>query len=111
MIGRGALGNPWIFSQTLEMLENRPVAEPDYETRFQTAKAHAEMLLDYFGLPKAVYLLRSVLMWYTKGLRNSTAFRGRINQVKDFEQLMSIVEEFFIGLQTDEQPDAEAVAG
>ncbi|MBW2092447.1 MAG: tRNA-dihydrouridine synthase, partial [Deltaproteobacteria bacterium] len=111
MIGRGALGNPWIFSRALAKLENRCDAEPDHATRFITAKCHAELLRDYFGLPRAVFILRSILMWYTRGLRNSAVFRGRINQVKDFDHLMNILEEFFIKIQTDQEHEEKAAAG
>lgn len=111
MIGRAALGNPWIFRQSLARLENRPMMEPDLKTRFRTAREHAGMLRDHFGLPKAVFMLRTILMWYTRGLRNSAAFRDRINQVKDFEELMNILDEYFVELEAGQKMDAEAAAG
>ena len=98
MIGRGAMGNPWLFGQALALLEGRPPAEPDLETRLRAAKSHALMLGDHVGRDRATYMLRSVLMWYTKGLAGSSAFRSSINRVKDFDQLVLMIDEYFARL-------------
>ncbi|MDY6851241.1 MAG: tRNA dihydrouridine synthase DusB [Thermodesulfobacteriota bacterium] len=95
MIGRGAMGNPWIFSRALALLEGRSAATPDLDTRFRTARSHATMLKAHFGLPRAAYMLRSVLMWHTKGLASSSVFRQSINQVRDFDRLMSLLDAYF----------------
>ncbi len=109
MIGRGAMGDPWIFSRALAMLDGRPAPEPALEERYRTALTHALTLRDFYGLPKALYMLRGVMMWYTKGLPNSTAFRQSINQVKDFDVLVAKLEEYFAWL-ADFQEEKAAVA-
>ncbi|MEW5723186.1 MAG: tRNA dihydrouridine synthase DusB [Thermodesulfobacteriota bacterium] len=98
MIGRGALGNPWIFDQTLSGLEGRPRPGPDLDERLRTALAHARMLGRRIGPGKAVFPLRSVLMWYTKGLPESSVFRRSINQVRDFDLLLGLLQRYFESL-------------
>ena len=95
MIGRGALGNPWLFEQALSLLGGGPVVSPDVATRRLITEKHAVMLMEHVGLPTATYMLRSVLMWYTKGLSGSSLFRRSINQIREFEPLMDRLHEYF----------------
>ena len=109
MIGRAALGNPWIFRQALALLDGRPAAPPDLDARLLAAGSHARMLAELVGYDSAVYKLRSVLMWYTKGLDGSSAFRRTINQIRDFDLLMRMLEEYFRSLASGDAREAEAV--
>ncbi|MBU2551796.1 MAG: tRNA dihydrouridine synthase DusB [Proteobacteria bacterium] len=109
MIGRGALGNPWIFSQSLALLQGRSFDSPGPADRLAVAKAHAGMMGEKVGRDRAVYMLRSVLMWYTKGLPGAAAFRGSINQTRDFDELMVMIDRYFDGLSAGEFPEAAAL--
>ncbi len=73
----GAMGNPSIFRQTLDLLDGRPMFRPTLSDRLDTALRHAGMLKELWGLPKAAYMLRGVMMWYTRGLPNSAASVSR----------------------------------
>ena len=106
MIGRGALGNPWIFSRTLELLKGGTTVEPGFEERLRTGLGHARLLRDYVGPQRATYMLRSILMWYTKGLPDSAAFRRSINQIKDYELLEEMIESYFASLCSADWPEA-----
>jgi nifR3 family TIM-barrel protein len=103
MIGRGALGNPWLFQQALSLLRGGPLVQPDVETRQRIAENHAVRLKEHVGLPTAIYMLRSVLMWYTKGLPESAQFRRSINQIKEFEELIDRLGGYFTFLAQVEQ--------
>jgi nifR3 family TIM-barrel protein len=98
MIGRAALGNPWIFGQAAEVLAGRVPVEPDPSERLETALAHARSLFDHVGPRLAPFMLRSVLMWYTKGLPESTAFRRSINKVGDYAEIEARMIDYFKGL-------------
>ena len=54
MIGRGALGNPWIFEQTLSLARGGPIRNPSMEERLATLERHAEMLRTTFPDPRAL---------------------------------------------------------
>ena len=109
MIGRGAMGNPWIFSQTLALMHGRPITETDLPIRFQTAVRHIEMLAESEGKGRAVFMLRSIISWYTRGLTGATCFRRSINQERDFNRAMDLINHYFNGLI--EAESKEAVAG
>jgi nifR3 family TIM-barrel protein len=111
MIGRAALGNPWIFGQALARLEGRTPDPVSLQERRAMALTHAAMLSDHVGTGRAVFMLRSVLMWYTRGLRGSAAFRGRINQVGDYATLMDMVEGYFDRLEAESAEELEAGVG
>lgn len=101
MIGRAAQGKPWIFRQALDFLEGRQAAEPTLKDRLETAAAHAKAMEDLYGPDKAVYMLRSIFMWYTKGLPGSAAFRGKFTQIHKFDEMMESLEDFFVSLENE----------
>jgi len=111
MIGRAALGNPWIFEQALARLEGRTPEPVSLRERRDMALTHTAMLSDHVGTGRAVFMLRSVLMWYTRGLRDSAAFRGRINQVSDYGTLVDLVEGYFDRLEAEPEDEAGQGAG
>ena len=109
MIGRATLGNPWIFRQTLDLLQGRPMTPVSLSERLAAAEQHARMLGRHVGEGKAVFMLRSVLMWYTKGLPDSAAFRQSINREPDFETQVAKLKDYFAGLEEMEAREAAAV--
>jgi len=108
MIGRAALGSPWIFSQSLSLLAGKQTETPDLAERFAAARKHALSLGEHVGFGRAVYMLRSVLMWYTKGLPNSSGFRAKINQIRDFSLLLDMIAEYQCELETRDRQLLEA---
>ncbi|MFH1091697.1 MAG: tRNA dihydrouridine synthase DusB [Pseudomonadota bacterium] len=106
MIGRASLGNPWLFSQALALLEGRFQPPPDLDERLRLAGNHARLLGAYVGPGRAVFMLRSVLMWYARGLPGAASFRGSLNQVGDFNHLLKLVESYFVSLAEQEMKAA-----
>ncbi|WP_303864944.1 tRNA dihydrouridine synthase DusB [Alkalibaculum bacchi] len=76
MIGRGSLGNPWIFS----MLVNQCEKCPSPQEKIQTAIKHMEMLLEIKPEKVVMGEIRKHIGWYTKGLQGSAEIRNQINQ-------------------------------
>ena len=70
MIARGSFGQPWIFDQTRDLLEGRPMRpEPTVEERFAIALDHARMANDYEPDRRGAAIeFRKHLGWYVKGL-------------------------------------------
>jgi len=92
MIGRGAQGNPWIFSRTNHYLETGEILPmPTVEERIATALYHAEMILTYKGDYIGIRQMRSHLAWYIKGLPNSSEMRVKINKIDNLEELKSVL--------------------
>jgi nifR3 family TIM-barrel protein len=72
MIGRMAIGNPWIFSHVLARLRGEAEPETDLEHRFKIMTRYVQESVKYFGEEIACRMMRSRLCWFAKGLRNSS---------------------------------------
>lgn len=96
MIGRAAQGNPWIFREITEYLENGTLPEkPSKEEKKSVILRHAELQRKYKGEYTAVREMRKHLAWYTVGMPHSARFRGLINSMETMEELLAGVEEIF----------------
>lgn len=88
MVGRGALGRPWVFEQINEyMLTGNILPEPPVEERMRVMIRHIELLCkykgDYIGMREA----RKHAAWYIRGIRGAAAFRAEIGRLESMEQL------------------------
>ena len=102
MIGRGAVGNPWIFAQTLRLIEGLPVQRPDLIERKSHIMEHFSLLSGHMGEQRASLAMRGLLLRYTKGLPHSSRFRGSITGIRDLESLTSTMDNFFSSLRDED---------
>ena len=103
MIGRAAIGNPWIFTQALELLQSIPPSQPDLLERLHTVVRYIEYSVSHFGEVRAVRMLRSRLGWFTKGLPKSSRFRAAIARLKTRQDMKDAVQAYFEGIQAEAQ--------
>ncbi len=99
MIGRGAVGNPWIFKQVLCLDRGLPVPEPSLPERKALIMEHFRMLCASMGEVHAARAMRGLLLWYTKGLPHSSLFRGQIIRIGDLESLVRTLDNYFSQLE------------
>ena len=78
MIGRGALGNPWIFRQILKFFEDGRPEPPSLDEREETILRHLRMIVDSRGEKHGIREFRKHLLWYTRGLRGGSEFRSQV---------------------------------
>ena len=102
MIGRGAVGNPWIFRQILDLGQGLPVSKPRLSERRSLIMEHGRLLSHSMGEQRAARAVRGLLLHYTKGLPHSCRFRGRITQIRDLESLSSTLDHYFSTLKDDD---------
>jgi tRNA-dihydrouridine synthase B len=102
MVGRGAIGNPWIFKQILHLAKGLPVTKPDLAERRSLLVEHYQLLSNAMGEIRAARAMRGLLLWYTKGLPHSSRFRGSITQIKDLESLVTTMDNYFSTLKDEE---------
>ncbi len=95
MIGRAAMGNPWIFSQAASLMEKGFYGEPDLAEKRETVLKHLQLVLEMYGEVKGARLFRKHLSWYTKGLHGSSVFRSRINRSGSSAGMTALINEFF----------------
>lgn len=89
MIGRGALGNPFVFEEIRAALEGRAYTPPSWDERRALALRHARMALGEKG-GHAMIELRKHLAFYLRGSRDAAKLKTRINTCKTLEELEQI---------------------
>jgi nifR3 family TIM-barrel protein len=96
MIGRGAFGQPWIFDQTRDLLEGRPMRPaPPVEQRFAVALEHAHMADEYEPDRRGAAIeFRKHLGWYVKGLPGSAELRKALHAVTSLGEVEGIFESY-----------------
>ncbi|HMA23208.1 MAG TPA: tRNA dihydrouridine synthase DusB [Gemmatimonadaceae bacterium] len=96
MIARGSFGQPWIFDQTRDLLEGRPMrADPSVEQRFAVALDHARMANDYEPDRRGAAIeFRKHLGWYVKGLPGSAELRKKLHAVTSLGEVEGIFDEY-----------------
>ena len=92
MIGRGAMGNPFIFGKIRCLLEGKEYTEPTIENRLDTAREQVSMMIYEKGEKIGVCEARKHLAWYTKGMRFSSNARGMINTVSSLDDVNKIID-------------------
>ena len=98
MIGRGAKGNPWIFSSALHYLETgQLLPKPTLEEIKEMILRHGILLSEYKGEHTAMREMRKHMAWYTAGLPHSAALRNAINQVNTLEEMTQLLQERLSG--------------
>lgn len=96
MIGRGALGNPWIFRQINDYLQKgKSPQEVLASEKFHVIKEHFELLLEEKGEYTATREIRKHIAWYVKGMKNATVIREKINRVESKDTFEKILREYF----------------
>lgn len=91
MVGRGALGRPWVFSQINAYLDHeRVVPEPPVSERMRVMLKHIETLCKYKGDYVGMREARKHASWYTKGLRGAAKYRQELGTLESMEQLCEI---------------------
>ena len=92
LIGRGALGNPWIFHRVEAYLKNGTLLpEPTMEERFTVMKSHAEYHAKRYG--GSLVKLRKHLPWYVKGFPHLKPMKEKLVRISTIEELDSIIKE------------------
>ena len=95
MIGRGALGNPWIFQQALAMLRGEPSQSPSLEDKEVIILRHLRMVVEKYGEAQGLKEFRKHIIWYTRGLRDNAYFRSRLPLWKTVSEVFGQIQEYF----------------
>ncbi len=91
MIGRGALGCPWVFSQINAYLEyGRVLPTPPVSERMRVMIKHIKTLCEYKGGYVGMREARKHAGWYTKGLHGAAKYRQELGTLENMEQLQEI---------------------
>lgn len=101
MIGRGAVGNPWIFEQILQMEKGIPARAPELSERRDLILEHFRLLRRSMGEYRAARNMRGLVLKYTKGLPGSKRFRAYFTNIDGTEDLVSAMDQFLLHLRNN----------
>ncbi len=91
MIGRGALGNPFVFGRIEASLRREPEPDIDARLRLEAALRHAGMLCAYKGERVAIPEMRKHAAWYVSGMRGGAALRRALHAACTFAQMRDVL--------------------
>lgn len=91
MVGRGALGRPWLFAQINAWLgHQRIIPDPPVSERMRIMLEHVQKICDYKGDRVGMREARKHAAWYMKGIRGAAAMRREIGELTSLEQLQEL---------------------
>lgn len=93
MIGRGAMGNPWIFRQIAELSRGEAAEAVSPADRLAMIRTHYGRMLAWKPKQIAVREMRKHIGWYIHGLRGASRCRAEINRTEEPEAVLRILEE------------------
>ena len=94
MVGRGALGSPWVFREIAAYLSGDDVPpSPGVEERMDIMLRHIRLMIGYKGERRAMNEARKHVAWYLKGMRGAAEFRRRAGLLESPTQLKALIGE------------------
>lgn len=104
MVGRAALGNPWVIKQMVEYVEHGILLdEPTIDERIDQCLNHAKRLIPIEGEKNAIRQMRGHAPWYIKGLKSASQVKNRLSKVETYQELNDILEAYRVYLHTGDK--------
>jgi nifR3 family TIM-barrel protein len=109
MIGRAALGNPWMIYRTVQYLDTGElIGEPSVREKMDVCKLHLDRLIALKGEMVAVREMRKHAAWYLKGIRGNAIVRNAINTMDTRDELVNLLDEFTLEVEAKQQNSIQA---
>ena len=101
MVGRAALGNPWVISQMVKYLEEGILeADPTPQEKIQQCLAHAKRLMEIEPEKVAISQMRGHAPWYMKGLKSASYVKNVLTRINSYQELESVLNDYLYYLET-----------
>lgn len=95
MIGRGAIGNPWIFEQTKHYFSTGElIPDPTIDERLKLCARQLQLSVEHHGEQYGVIIMKKHYGQYLKGIRNGKKLRGAIMQEKEMQPVLELLLNF-----------------
>ena len=108
MIGRAALGNPWMIYQTVKYLDSGElIDEPSVREKMDVCILHLDRLVALKGEHIAVREMRKHTAWYLKGIRGNARFRNAVNESKTRDELVAILNAIVLDAEEKERMESQ----
>ena len=94
MVGRAALGNPWLIREIAAAMRGEAIPPaPTVDERIDFARAHFDAMIERYGDKSGILQMRKHLGWYVKGIHDASTLRERINHATTADEVRAILEE------------------
>jgi len=93
-IGRGGLGNPWLYAGIRSILEGHTPSQPSFEEKKRVALEHIRLEIQYEGEKMGVLQSRKIAAWYFKGCPNVAQLRSKTNRSTSLKEMVLLIEDF-----------------
>lgn len=93
MVGRGALGSPWVFSDINAFFDGKSFEIPDISGRMSVMIRHIGLICEYKGEHVGMREARKHAAWYIKGIRGAAAFRQQVGTLSSMDELKLLAEQ------------------
>lgn len=104
MVGRAALGNPWVIKQMAAYVEDGILLEePTLDEKLDQCLNHAKRLIPVEGEKNAIRQMRGHAPWYMKGLKSASIIKNRLSKIETYKELEEIIESYRYYLHTDDK--------
>lgn len=102
MVGRAALGNPWVVKQMVAYVEDGiELEDPTYEDRIEQCLKHAQELIEFEGERLAIREMRGHAPWYIKGIKSSSYVKNKLSKIETYQELEEILTDYREYLMTN----------
>ena len=95
MVGRGALGNPWIFREIIQYLKGEKVTDVTNKEKLEIMLKHIDSEVKEKGENVAIKEMRKHISYYIKNLPNATTIRNEVNKIEKQDELVACLTEYF----------------
>ena len=96
MVGRGAMGNPWIFKEILCALDGGEYIAPTQEEKISLALRQLSQMIEAKGERVGIAEGKKHIAWYLSGMNGAASARNRVMSALTFEEIKSILEEMLV---------------
>lgn len=100
MVGRAALGNPWIFREIEAKWRGETIPPPTVEERLALAARHIRMVVADRGVKVGVREMRKHIAWYLRAMPMARALREKANRATTEEELLQLLQEAEVAART-----------
>jgi tRNA-dihydrouridine synthase B len=105
MVGRGALGNPWLIGNIVTHLAGKGALMPSLSEKETVIRRHLTLAVDFYGEKVGTRDFRKHLLWYTKGLRGGAQFRQAAGCICDPDSARKVLRDYFQRLKDSSSSD------
>ena len=95
MVGRASIGNPWIFKEIINYLQEKETLTVSNFEKLKIMLEHIELQVKYLGENTGIKEMRKYMSYYLKNLPNATQIRQQINTIETKQELQNCIITYF----------------